>query len=62
MNNRYLPFVPSNSRWALGYILLAVEEGWVKISEVNPNAPASRAWISMVMVRALGEDAAAQAG
>jgi len=54
VNNQYLPFVPSSSRWALGYILLAVEEGWVKISEVNPNAPASRAWISMIMVRALG--------
>lgn len=60
VNNNYLPFVPSNTRWALGYILLAVEEGWVKISEVNPNASASRAWVSMVMVRALGEDAAAQ--
>jgi hypothetical protein len=61
VNNRYLPFVPSNTQWALGYILLAVEEGWVKISEVNPNASASRAWVSMVMVRALGEDDAALA-
>lgn len=54
VNGQYLPFVPSNTRWALGYILLAVDQGWVRISEVNPNAPASRAWISMVMVRALG--------
>jgi exosome complex RNA-binding protein Csl4 len=60
VNGTYLPFVPSNTQWALGYILLAVDEGWVKISEINPNAAASRAWISMVMVRALGEEEAAQ--
>lgn len=60
VNGRYLPYVPSNTQWALGYILLAVDQGWVKISEVDPNAPASRAWVSMVMVRALGEEEAAQ--
>ena len=49
-----LPFVPSTDRWALGYVLLAVEEGWVSLREIEPNKPASRAWIAMVMVRALG--------
>lgn len=59
-NGQYLPYVPANTQWALGYILLAIDQGWVKISEMNPNASASRAWVSMVMVRALGEEEAAQ--
>jgi hypothetical protein len=53
------PVIDKNDRWALGYILLAVEEGWVKLSECNPNKPATRAWISKVMVRALDHEAQA---
>ncbi len=56
-----LPVVPASARWALGYILVAVDEGWVKISELNPRAAASREWVAMVMVRALGHEAQAQA-
>ncbi|MGI6644077.1 MAG: S-layer homology domain-containing protein [Bacillota bacterium] len=56
-----LPVVPSSARWALGYILVAVDEGWVKISELNPQASASREWVAMVMVRALGHEDQAQA-
>jgi hypothetical protein len=57
---RYFPYVPSSARWALGYVLIAVDEGWVKFSELYPEQPASRAWISMVMVRALGHEEEAQ--
>jgi hypothetical protein len=59
LGGQLLPHVPTSSRWALGYILLAVDQGWVKLSECNPNAPAGRAWISKVMVRALGHEAQA---
>lgn len=53
---RTLPYVPVPSRWALGYMLLAVDQGWIKPSECNPQAPASRQWVSMVLVRALGRE------
>ncbi|HHW18586.1 MAG TPA: S-layer homology domain-containing protein [Firmicutes bacterium] len=49
-----LPYVPAPTRWALGYVLLAVDQGWVDISEIQPQKPASREWIAKVMVRALG--------
>jgi len=60
-NGMLLPIIDKNDRWALGYILLAVEEGWVKLSECNPHKPATRAWISKVMVRALDHEAQAMA-
>jgi len=53
VEGQVLPYVPVPSRWALGYVLLAVDQGWVKLSECFPEKPAARAWISMVMVRAL---------
>lgn len=56
-----LPVVPVNTRWALGCVLLAVDQGWVKLSECYPDKPATRAWISKVMVRALGYEDEAQA-
>ncbi|MGE5580515.1 MAG: S-layer homology domain-containing protein [Bacillota bacterium] len=59
INGMLLPVIGKNDRWALGYILLAVEEGWVKLSECSPNKPATRAWISKVMVRALDHEAQA---
>lgn len=61
LSGMLLPQVNKNSRWALGYVLLAVEEGWVKLSECNPEKSASRAWISKVMVRALDHETQALA-
>lgn len=61
LNGTLLPGVGKNDRWALGYILLAVDEGWVQLSECNPHKAASRAWISKVMVRALDHEAQALA-
>lgn len=40
--------------WALGYILLAVDQDWVDPLELQPNTPATRAWAAMVLVRAMG--------
>lgn len=55
-----LPKVPAPAFWSLGYVLLAVEKGWVQISEVSPEKPATRLWIAMVMVRACGYEEEAQ--
>jgi len=59
LNGALFPYVTTSSRWALGYILLAVDQGWVKLSECDPQSPATRAWVSRVMVRALGHEAQA---
>jgi len=56
-----LPYVGASTRWALGYVLLAVDQGWVEISEIFPEKPASREWIAKVMVRALGYGEEAEA-
>ncbi len=59
-NGKSLPKVPKSANWALGYVLIAVDQGWVRLSEINPQAAASREWIAMVMVRALGHEDEAQ--
>ncbi|HHY35169.1 MAG TPA: S-layer homology domain-containing protein [Firmicutes bacterium] len=56
-----LPVVPKSVSWALGYILYAVDQGWVTLDELQPRKAASRAWVAMVMVRALGYEEEAQA-
>ncbi|MBE3519573.1 MAG: S-layer homology domain-containing protein [Firmicutes bacterium] len=56
-----LPVVPRSASWALGYILFAVDQGWVTLDELQPRKAASRAWVAMVMVRALGYEDEAQA-
>ena len=61
LDGMLLPQVTKDSRWALGYVLLAVDQGWVKLSECNPEKSASRAWISKVMVRALDHETQALA-
>lgn len=60
-NGKSLPKVPKSANWALGYVLIAVDQGWVRLSEINPQAAASREWIAMVMVRALDHEDEAQA-
>lgn len=51
--------------WALPYVLEAVKEGIVPVSEdglLRPHEPASRLWVSVLLVRALGlEDEAEEA-
>lgn len=59
-NSRY-PYVPVSARWSLGYVLTAVEKEWVDLTEINPEKPASRAWVAKVMVRALGYGGEAEA-
>jgi len=62
VDGKSLPKVSRSVHWALGYILIAVDQGWVRLSEItNPQAAASREWIAMVMVRALGHEDEAQA-
>ena len=54
LGSLWYPYVSVPARWSLGYVLWAVEEGWVELSDINPEKPADRAWIAKVMVRALG--------
>lgn len=51
----------AGSSWAVGYIQVALDEGWVELPELRPNAPADRSWVAMVMVRAMGLEDKAQA-
>lgn len=56
-----LPVLDKSNLWGLGYVLLAVDQGWVTLQEIEPAKPASRAWVAMVMVRALGYEDEAEA-
>ncbi len=56
---KYLPKVPASANWGLGYVLIAIDRGWVRLAEINPQAAASREWVATVMVRALGHEAQA---
>ncbi len=49
----WYPYVPT-CKMVPVHVLLAVEEGWVELSDINPQKPADRAWVAKVMVRALG--------
>lgn len=50
----YMDAVEPPVYWALGYILLAIDKDWVDAAELRPAAAASRAWVAMVLVRAMG--------
>ncbi|MGB9866284.1 MAG: S-layer homology domain-containing protein [Bacillota bacterium] len=50
----YLGKIQPPVAWALGHILLAIDRDWVSADELQPTAAAGRAWVAMVLVRALG--------
>jgi len=50
----WYPYVPVSARWSLGYILVAVDEGWVELDDLDPEKPATRAWVAKALVRAAG--------
>lgn len=50
----WYPYVPLTARWSLGYILVAVNEGWVELDDLHPQKPATRAWVAKALVRASG--------
>lgn len=54
LGNSWYPYVPSSARWSLGYVLTGVQNRWIDFTEINPEKPASRAWVAKVMVNALG--------
>ncbi|HHT84401.1 MAG: S-layer homology domain-containing protein [Bacillota bacterium] len=60
-NGSWYPYVPESARWSLGYILIAVDEGWVELDDLHPEKPATRAWVAKALVRASGNGKLAEA-
>lgn len=61
LDGSWYPYVPVPARWSLGHILIAVDERWVDLAELNPEKPASRAWVAKVLVKASGNGKFAEA-
>lgn len=57
----WYPYVPVSVRWSSGYILIAVDEGWVELDDLHPEKPATRAWVAKTLVRASGNAEQAEA-
>lgn len=47
--------------WARGYVALALREQWVDPADLQPNRSASRLWTAVMLVKALGLEADAEA-
>ncbi len=55
------PGAGSTPDWARGYLAIALEKGWVSANDLHPNKPASRLWVTALLVRSLGLESLAKA-
>lgn len=55
------PGAASTPEWAHGYVALALEKRWVDPAHFHPQREASRLWTAVMLVKAMGLEAEAQA-